>query len=147
MPAEPAAEAEDNRITPIAAHPRFMSEAAPAVDIRAIEALRAAGGGVAFVRELVDSFRADAGELLKRLDKAVAAADAPAFARGVTALRRCAGHLGARRFYDALLSPVGITDAELRERGAVHIQRLTEEVDRLAAALSGLLPETGASQS
>jgi signal transduction histidine kinase len=132
--------AEDDRVTPIAAHPKFVPDPAPALDIRAIDALRAAGGGDAFLRELIDTFRADAGELLDRMQQAAETGDALAFSRGLAALRRCAAHLGAKRFGEALPAP--LTEIELRERGPILASRLTDEIDRLTAALRSFLPES-----
>jgi HPt (histidine-containing phosphotransfer) domain-containing protein len=113
--------------------------------MRAIEALRALGGEE-FLRELIDTFRADARQLLDRLDRAVAATDTAAFARGVAALWRCAGHLGGIRLRE-LLPPQGVTDAELRQRGAQHLQRVAAEIDRLTAALAELPPANEARRS
>jgi signal transduction histidine kinase/HPt (histidine-containing phosphotransfer) domain-containing protein len=145
VPAGEAAGPRDARVTPIAAHPRFAAEMATIVDMQAIEALRALGGEE-FLREMIDTFRADARQLLDQLDRAVAATDTAAFARGVAALWRCAGHLGGIRLRE-LLPSQGVTDAELRQRGAQHLQRVAAEVDRLTAALAELPPASEARRS
>ena len=75
------------QVTPIAAHPRFAAEA-PIVDPRAIAALRRLGGGDEFLGEVLDSFRADAKEIMQRLVRAAAAADSAGFARGLHALQK-----------------------------------------------------------
>jgi hypothetical protein len=129
----------DERVTPIAAHPKFAPEPPAILDLRTIEGLRALGGGDAFLRELIDTFRADAAQLRQRLDNAVTAGDPAGFAQGIVALRRCAGHLGGRRLCDLLPSSGDITDAQLRQSGAMHVQRIAAEIDRLIAALQGCL--------
>jgi hypothetical protein len=77
---------------------------------------------------------------LDRLDRAVAAADATAYSHGIAALRRCAGHLGGRRVCDLLASYLGITDAELRQRGGSQLQQVAVEIDRLTTTLLEFLP-------
>src|SRR4051812_284268 len=135
------------RITPIAAHPKFALEIGTTFDPKAVEALRGLGGGVAFLRELIDSFRDDAELLLQRLNNALAAADAAGFAQGVAELRRCAGHLGGRRICEMLPAPADVTEAELRGAGALLLQRLPAEIDRLIAALQGCLVAKQAQRS
>ena len=140
-----AANADDDRVTPIAAHPKFVPDPVSVLDTRAIEALRAAGGGDAFLRELIDTFGAEIGELLNRVQQAVAGRDALAFSRALAALRRCAGHLGANRVCKTV--PTSLTEAEFRERGASLVSRLSHEVGLLTAALQSLLPDSEARQS
>ena len=134
-PAEP----RNQRVTPIAVHPKFAPEMPPVLDLRAVEGLRALGGGDAFLRELIDSFHTDAEQLLQRLNEAVTADDAAGFAQAIVALRRCAGHLGGRRLCDMLPPSGDIGAAELRRSGALHIRGIAAEVDRLNAALQGCL--------
>jgi signal transduction histidine kinase len=135
-----AGNAGEHRVTPIAAHPKFVPDISAVVDIATIEALRTLGGGEAFLRELIDTFRADARQLLDRLDRAVAAADATAYTHGIAALRRCAGHLGGRRVCDLLASSLGIAGAELRQRGGSQLQQVAVEIDRLTTTLLEFLP-------
>lgn len=134
------------RITPIAAHPKFAPEPAAAVDARVIEGLRALGGGPSFLRELVESFRAEALQLMQRIDQAVASADAAGFARSLIVLHRAAIQLGGTQLCGLLASLQSLPPGELRQRGALHVQRLDAEIDRLAAALLESLPagEAGA---
>jgi signal transduction histidine kinase/HPt (histidine-containing phosphotransfer) domain-containing protein len=133
-----------DRVTPIAAHPRFMPEAAAAVDAQVIERLRALGGGPGFLRELIETFQADARQVMESIGQAAAAADAAGFARSLGALRRAAGHLGGTQLGELLASLQGLTASELRQRGAIHVQRLDAEIDRLAAALLESLPASEA---
>src|SRR5207237_10186945 len=69
------------RITPIAAHPRFAPDPAVAVDPQVVAGLRTLGGGPGFLREVIESFCADAGQIMRRLADAAAAADAAGVAR------------------------------------------------------------------
>lgn len=142
-----AGDARDHGVTPIATHPKFAPDIATVVDIATIEALRTLGGGEAFLRELIDTFRVDARQLLDRLNRAVAAADATAYSHGIAALRRCAGHLGGRRVCDLLASSLGIADAELPQRGRLRLQQVAVEIDRLAATLLEFLPTAEARRS
>ena len=128
-------------ITPLAAHPKFAPETA-ALDMRAIEGLRELGGDPAFLRELVETFQADAQQIMERLDHAVAAADAAGFAQSLGALRRAASPLGGTQLCELLASLQGLTAGELRQRGTLHAQRLDAEIQRLAAALTEIAAAT-----
>jgi HPt (histidine-containing phosphotransfer) domain-containing protein len=128
------------RITPIAAHPKFVTDAAVTLDMRAIDGLRALDGGPDFLAEVIETFRADAQQIMERLDQAVAAANATRFAQSLVALRRAASPLGGTQLCELSASLQGLTARELRQQGAVHVQRLNAEIDRLAAALLELLP-------
>jgi len=137
-PMAPAAPASP--ITPIAVHPRFAAEA-PTLDPRAVAALCRLGGGDAFLGEVVDSFRTEAKEIMQLLVRAAASADGAGFARGLHALRSCAGNLGGTRLCDVLLSLREVSASELRGQGSGLVQRLGDELARLDAALVEFLPE------
>jgi HPt (histidine-containing phosphotransfer) domain-containing protein len=125
----------DDRVTPIAAHPRFAADSAPVVDPRRIEALRELGGQEGFLGDLIETFRADAQQIIRRLGRAVATADVTAFAQGLRALGQAAGHVGGTPLTQLTASLRGLGAAELRDQGNIHLQRLEAEIDRLAAAL------------
>jgi len=139
-PTDVEATAPTPQVTPIATHPRFAAEA-PIVDPRAVAALRRLGGGDEFLGEVLDSFRADAREIMQRLVRAAAAADGSGFARGVLALRSCAANLGGTRLCEVLLSLREVGPEELREQGSVLVQRLGDELARLDAALAEFAAE------
>ncbi|HEV8680696.1 MAG TPA: hypothetical protein VGQ90_15070 [Stellaceae bacterium] len=146
-PAGDAAEHAAGRVTPLAAHPRFAPETAEAVDARVIEGLRALGGGpgfTGFLGDLIEGFRAEARQLMERIREAVAAGDVAGFGRCLAALRRTAGPLGGTQLCELLASLQCLTAGELRQRGALHVQRLDAEIDRLAAALLDFLPASEA---
>lgn len=163
-PAAEPAESEADRITPIAAHPRFVPELVPAappaaagdvavadpggggaddagaVDLRLIDSLCALGSGPGFLRDVVETFRADANRLMARIEEAAAAGDAARFARSLAALRHAAGHLGGTRLGQVAVSLQDQDAAELRQHGAGQVERLAAEVDRLTTALIEAVP-------
>jgi signal transduction histidine kinase/HPt (histidine-containing phosphotransfer) domain-containing protein len=134
----PAAPASP-QVTPISAHPRFGAET-PIVDPRALAALRGLGEGEGFLGEVIDSFRADAKEIMHRVVRAAAAGDIASFARALHALRSCAANLGGTRLCEVLLSMREVSERELREQGSVLVQRLGDELARLDGALAEYLP-------
>jgi len=139
LPREPSGEPTGqfgDRITPIAAHPKYIPEAAASLDMRAIDGLRELGGDPAFLGELIETFQVDARQIMERLDRAVAAADAEGVAQSLHALRRAASPLGATQLCEFLASLQGLAAGELRQLGASHVQRLDAEIERLAAALT-----------
>lgn len=138
-PPPPEVALAEPQVTPISAHPRFAGET-PIVDPRAVAALRGLGEGDFFLGEVVDSFRTDAKEIMHRIVRSAAAADAASFARGLHALRSCAGNLGGMRLCETLLSMREVGEQELREQGSVLVQRLGDELARLDAALAEYLP-------
>jgi signal transduction histidine kinase/HPt (histidine-containing phosphotransfer) domain-containing protein len=130
------------QVTRISVHPRFGAET-PTVDPRAIAALRGLGDGDDFLAEIIDSFRVETKEIMHRIVRAAAAADASGFARGLHALRSCAGNIGGVRLCELLLALREISARELREQGSAVVQRLGDELARLDAALIEFLPEPG----
>ena len=111
---------------------------------RVVDGLRALGGGPGFLREVIESFRADARQIMERLYQAAATADPTAFARGLIALHRASGQLGGAELCELAASLQRVTASELRQHGAAHVQRLDAEIDRLAAALMEYLPASEA---
>ncbi len=142
--ADDAAEVFNDRVTPIAAHPRFAVDAVPAIDPRMVEALRELGGEDNFLREVIETFRADAEQVMRRLGRAAAIADTVSFAQGLRALRQAAGHVGGTQLCRLAMSLRGLTVGELRDYGSTHLQRLDAEIDRLAAGLLEYIGETEA---
>lgn len=132
--------AQPDRITPIAAHPRFAADTAGAIDSRVIARLDALGGGPSFVRDVIETFRTDAGEIRQRLEEAAATADPAAFRRNLVALQRAAGHLGGAQLCELAASLQLLSAEDLRQHGTVHMQRLAAEIDRLGAALAEFVP-------
>ena len=159
LDAAPAAEAEEMpapifdtpagvsipQVTPISVHPRFGADT-PTVDPRAIAALRGLGDGDDFLAEIIDSFRAETKEIMHRVVRAAAAADASGFARGLHSLRSCAANLGAIRLCELLLAMREVSQRELREQGSGVVQKLGDELARLDAALLDFLPDRGLSR-
>jgi signal transduction histidine kinase len=145
---EPGAQAiahveSDDRVTPIAAHPRYVAEPAASVDARVIAGLRNLSGGGNFFTEVVDSFRTDSRQIMDRIAAAADAGDLTAFARGLHALRRCAATVGGTGLCELALSLRGITAAELRQQDAAIVQRLAAELARFNSALVEFLPRAG----
>src|SRR5262249_51961658 len=123
------------RVTPIAAHPRFAPEATDILDTAAIEALRGLGADDGFFHEVIDSFRTEAKHSLNRIRRAVVDADAVAFAASVNTLRRGTITVGGTRLAELLLSISRTSAAELRAQGDGYVQRIDTEFGRLEAAL------------
>jgi len=142
---EPADDGDAPQVTPIAVHPRFGAET-PVVDPRAIAALRGLGDGDGFLAEIIDSFRAETKEIMQRIVRAAAAADAGGFQRGLHALRSCAANLGGIRLCELLLAMREISQRELREQGSGVVQKLGDELARLDAALLEFLPGSGSAR-
>jgi HPt (histidine-containing phosphotransfer) domain-containing protein len=141
---KPPSAAADDRITPIAAHPKFSPEVPASVDPRVVDGLRALGGGPGFLREVIESFRADARQIMERVYRAAAEEDSAAFARSLIALHRAAGQLGGTELCELATSLQRTNAGELRQHGAAHVRRLDAEIDRLAATLMQFLPATEA---
>jgi signal transduction histidine kinase/HPt (histidine-containing phosphotransfer) domain-containing protein len=140
-PARPAAPPPAiERPSPLA--PLAKSEPAPiaAVDLKAIDGLRALGDDPGFLGDLIESFETDARRIMERLDEAAAAGDAAAFAQSLAALRRAASPLGGTQLCELAATLQGLGGGELRQRGRAHVQRLDGELARLIAALSQLRP-------
>jgi hypothetical protein len=143
--APPTEIAAPPHVTPITTHPRFGGESA-VLSPQALTALRALGDDDAFVGDVIDSFRGDAREIMQRIVRAAAMADAVAFTRGLQALRNAAANLGAVRLCDVILALRDVGMPELREQGSALVQRLADELARFEAALNEYLPARGRRQ-
>ena len=139
----PVYDDSDDRVTPIAAHPRYAPEAATVVDLHVLAGLRTLSAGGNFLAEVIDSFRTDSRQIMDRIAAAADAGDLAAFGRGIQALRRCAATMGATSLCDLALSLRDITAAELRQQDAAIVQRLAAELARFNSALAEFLPRAG----
>ena len=128
----------DERVTPIAAHPRFAPDVAQILDPKVIEGLRSLSSDPEFLADLIETFGADSQQMLRRIGTAAATGDVPAFVRGVVALRRAATQLGGTQLSELLASVHEVDAAELRQRGQAQLGRIGAEVERLIAALRDL---------
>jgi signal transduction histidine kinase len=143
QPAAPVYDDADDRVTPIAAHPRYAHEAASVLDMRVIAGLRSLSAGGNFLAEVIDSFRADSRQIMDWIAAAADAGDIVGFGRGIQALRRCAATMGATSLCELALSLRGISAAELRQQDAAIVQRLAAELARFNSALVEFLPRAG----
>ena len=107
--ADDAGELFGHRVTPIAAHPKFAVDVVPAIDPRIVETLRELGGEDNFLREVIETFRVDAEQVMRRLGRAAAVADTVSFAQGLRALRQAAGHVGGTQLCRLAMSLRGLT--------------------------------------
>jgi hypothetical protein len=123
------------RVTPIAAHPRFAPEAAGILDTAAIETLRRLGADDGFFYEVLDSFRSEANQIFDRIKRAAADGDVAAFSGALNALRRGAITVGGTRLAELLLSLTRIGVDDLRDQGSAYAQRIGAELSRLETAL------------
>ncbi|WP_027134531.1 hybrid sensor histidine kinase/response regulator [Geminicoccus roseus] len=131
LPARPAAPAEARPALALAP----ASEGRPALDRRKLDGLAALDHGDGFVEELIDTFVAEAGELIHAIERAVAEGDAAAMRDHAHALRSSAAHVGASALFDVLLGWRGLDDARLLARGPAEVQRLQLELERAATGL------------
>lgn len=142
---EPQSAAELESATPvtlISAHPRFGTEM-QIVDPRAIATLCGLGDGDDFLAEVIDSFGIETREIMKRIVRAAAAADAGNFVRGLHELRSCAANIGGARLCELALAMREISQRELREQGSGIVKKLDDELARLNAALFECLSAHG----
>jgi HPt (histidine-containing phosphotransfer) domain-containing protein len=147
-PTQPAAAAvayaeTDDRVTPIAAHPRYVAEPAALIDARVVAGLRNLSAGGNFFAEVIDSFRIDSRQIMDRIAAAADAGDLAAFTRGLHALRRCAATVGGTGLSELAMSLRSLTAAELRQQDAAIVQRLAAELARFNSALVEFLPRAG----
>ena len=126
------------RITPITAHPRFVSDPTEILDVEAVAALRSLDDGD-FLGELIEGFRDEARSIIERAGRAAAQPDLVGFCDALTALRRCAGNVGGFRLGDLARTMRNVSEDELRDQGGDYMHRLAAELARLDTALIELL--------
>jgi two-component system sensor histidine kinase RpfC len=129
-------------VTPISAHPRYFADAGAIVDEATIEALRMLGGGSDFLGDVIDTFCTDARRLIELLRQAAAEGDLRAFKELSHSLRSGAANVGAARLCQTLTSLRDVTAKDLRQNGAIYIEKLQSEFAKLETALSRMVRET-----
>jgi two-component system, sensor histidine kinase RpfC len=107
----------------------------PALDRSCLERLQQLDQDDDFLRQIVNDFLADAGQLVTELEDAAASGDAAIFRDRAHALRSSAAHVGAVALFDLCLGWRGIGADELAGQGARHAARLRSEFARLETAL------------
>jgi HPt (histidine-containing phosphotransfer) domain-containing protein len=125
-------------VTPISSHPRFIGDPAETVREATIESLRGLGGSD-FLSEVIETFRADAVRLASRLRQAAERGDLTQFAELTHALASGAANIGGVRLTQTLTALEDLTDAELRQAGAVYVEKIEAELARLNLALEPFL--------
>jgi CheY-like chemotaxis protein/HPt (histidine-containing phosphotransfer) domain-containing protein len=143
-PARPVAGAPV--VTSIAAHPRFLGEAAAVVDEAVVASLEGLGAGREFLGGVIEAFRGDAGEVLPALSRAAAAADLQQFRECLHALGSCAANVGGTRLCELLRSMRELTAGDLRRDGAAFVERVAAELGRLDGALADYLETAAAAR-
>jgi two-component system sensor histidine kinase RpfC len=139
----PKAERDERPEVPrakVVPHPRLAS-ATPVLDRASLDRLRQLDDQDEFLELLIEDFIVDAEQLVGELETAAVEVDAAAFRDRAHALRSSAAHIGASGIFELCLSWRGIGAAELKGQGRAHIARLKSELERLRAALQGVLDE------
>lgn len=106
----------------------------PVLDRRKLEGLVLLDQGDGFIEELVDTFVAEAGDLVAAIEQAALGGDIIAMRDHAHALRSSAAHVGATQLFDVLLGWRSQDDATLLRRGPAEVQHLRLELERASAA-------------
>ena len=110
------------------------------IDVETYSALRDATGGE-FVRELIDTFLAEAPSMLADLREALAGGHADRFRRAAHSLKSNANTFGALAL-GALAKDLELSGVEqVKARGAGALAEVEAEYARVAAALAALRDE------
>ncbi|MGF1474723.1 MAG: ATP-binding protein [Geminicoccaceae bacterium] len=129
-----AGEPEPNRAE-ILPHPA-LGASAVVLDQKRLEELRILDDDEGFVRELLDEFLDEGGQLVDEMAEAAAAGDSKRFRDAAHALRSSAAHVGATSLFECCMSWRNINDAKLKKEADVVTARLRSEFERLKRALS-----------
>jgi len=106
----------------------------PAIDQRTLDSLEHLGGAE-FVDELIGQFIDDASVMLDDLSATVAANDVREFQEQAHAIRSAAANIGAQGIYELCLAWRDMDGATLECDGKTHVERLTQEFERVREAL------------
>ena len=127
-------QAQDSRVTEIAAHPRFRGNAAPVVDAEVILQLRSLGGN-AFVDEVIGIFRREAHGKLAALRDALGRSDIQHFRAVSHGLRSVAVNVGAVRLAQSCVPYQTCSIDDLQNRAEMWVEQLVLELARVENAL------------
>ncbi|MFO1154978.1 MAG: ATP-binding protein [Rhodospirillales bacterium] len=118
------------RVTKISSHPRFRSEAYPAINWSVIDQLSRFADGDDFVRETLEEYVANGRTLLMQIGAAAKEGDARAFRDAVHALRGTSGNVGAEALSRLCQDMHGMTRDRLCANGEEYIRQLQREFAR-----------------
>jgi two-component system sensor histidine kinase RpfC len=128
--------AERDKITDIAAHPKFRNEVRSPIDSNTISELEKLGGHD-FVAELAGQFVEEGARIVAELKDAAARSDVLSFRDRLHALRSGAANIGARGLYDMCLAWRALSEAELVVGGVDRISEMEAEFLRVEESLFG----------
>ena len=118
------------QVTKISSHPRFRSEAYPAINWSVIDQLSRFADGDDFVRETLEEYMANGQALLAQIGAAAAEGDARVFRDGVHALRGTSGNVGAEALARLCQDMHGMTRDRLCSNGNDYVRQLQREFAR-----------------
>jgi Signal transduction histidine kinase len=124
------------RIAQISSHPRYRSEAYPAINWNVIDALSQFAGEDDFVYDTLNEYSQNALHLLKEIAAAAQAMDAQLFRDNVHALRGTSGNVGAEALCRLCQEMHGMSKARLQAQGDELVGQLQREFSRFEAELS-----------
>jgi two-component system sensor histidine kinase RpfC len=126
--------AMSDKITDIAAHPKFRTDVRSPIDRTTIAELEALGGRD-FVADLAHEFVEEGGRILAELRDSVTANDAHCFRDRLHALRSGAANIGARGLYDTCLALRALSDADFAAVGSDRVSEMEAEFVRVQKSL------------
>jgi two-component system sensor histidine kinase RpfC len=129
-----ASPAETDKITDIAAHPKFRTEVRSPIDITTIGELEKLGGHD-FVAELAGQFVEEGGRIVAELRGAVENRDVFFFRDRLHALRSGAANIGARGLYDMCLELRVLSEPDFLTWGADRVSEMETEFLRVEKSL------------
>ncbi len=127
-------------VTEIASHPRFSPATVSTVDNRALADLLELGGP-AFLEDLVNTFLSKAETHFENLREAIATVDVRRFRSSAHALASASTNLGTRKFVELCKAAERIERGELTALGPMHLERLTDELQKVRAAFAERAPQ------
>ncbi|MFN0042136.1 MAG: ATP-binding protein [Alphaproteobacteria bacterium] len=130
----------EERVADITKHPRFLADAQPVVDVKALEDLERLDTDGDFLGEIIGEFITDTRKVLAELSVAVDMDDVQGFRSGVHALRSSAANVGAARLHRLCSSIDQRGSRDIAESGQV-LDRLKEELARFQVMVERYLAD------
>lgn len=126
----------DETLTPkVVAHPHLKVVSEAAVDLRAIESLRALGGDDSFFTGVIADFLTDGRSIIDSLAYAIELGHIGSVREHSHALRSSAAHVGATRLHSITRDMYDLRPDEVQTRGREMLERLRVEFEDVREAL------------
>jgi two-component system sensor histidine kinase RpfC len=135
----PGPAADDDRVTDITSHPRFIAEKEPVLDLQAMKNIESLEPGTEFLTHVLEHYITDTEQVLREMAAALYARNLRDIRDSAHALRSSSANIGALRVHRLCSDLCGITTQEMERMAEGKLKALNEEFRRFRTTVTEYL--------